>query len=52
MASELVTLEVVPATIEEAGQKYGQIGVLYTSPVEKNAFKAVAFGAEQTVVMV
>lgn len=45
---ELVTLEVVPATIEEAGQKFGQIGVLYTSPVEKNVFKAVAFGAEQT----
>ena len=46
--SELVTLEVVPATIEEAGQKFGQIGVLYTSPVENNVFKAVAFGAEQT----
>lgn len=45
---ELVTLEVVPAKIEEAGQKFGQIGVLYTSPVEKNVFKAVAFGAEQT----
>lgn len=45
---ELVTLEVVPKTIEEAGQKYGQIGVLYTSPVEKNMFKAVAYGAEQT----
>lgn len=45
---ELVTLEVVPATIEEAGQKFGQIGVLYTSPVEKNVFKAVSFGAEQT----
>ena len=45
---ELVELEVVPKTIEEAGREYGQIGVLYTSPIEKNAFKAVAFGAEQT----
>ncbi len=45
---ELVTLEVTPATMEEAGQKFGQIGVLYTSPVEKNPLKAVAFGAEQT----
>lgn len=45
---DLVKLHVVPATIEEAGQKFGQIGVLYTSPVEKNALKAVVFGADQT----
>lgn len=46
---QLVTLEVVPATIEEAGQEFGQVGVLYTSPIEKNVFKAVSYGAEQTV---
>lgn len=45
---ELVALEVVPATLKEAGREYGQIGVLYTSPVEHGVFKAVAFGAEQT----
>lgn len=47
-AGTMVDLEVTPATIEEAGQKFGQIGVLYTSPVEKNALKAISFGAEQT----
>lgn len=45
---ERVNVDVVPATIEEAGQKFGQIGVYYTSPVEKNVFKAVGYGAEQT----
>lgn len=44
--AELVTLEVVPAIIEDAGREYGQIGVL--RPLEKNPFKAAAFGAEQT----
>ena len=38
----------VPNTLEEAGREFGQIGVLYSSPIEKNAFKSVAFGAEQT----
>ena len=47
---ELVTIEVVPDTLEEAGRKFGQIGVRYTSPVEKGPLKAIAFGAEQTVV--
>lgn len=45
---ELVKLHVVPATLEEAGHKFGQIGVLYTSPTEKNPLKATVFGAEQT----
>lgn len=47
-AGELVTLAVVPETLVDAGQKYGQIGVMYESPLEKNALKAFAFGAEQT----
>ncbi|MCZ2258789.1 RIP metalloprotease RseP [Sporosarcina sp. G11-34] len=47
---ELVRIEVVPDTLEEAGRKFGQIGVRYTSPVEKGPLKAIAFGAEQTVV--
>ncbi len=45
---ELVELQITPDVIEEAGQQFGQIGVLYTSPVEKNPLKAVVFGAEQT----
>ncbi|MFD1204184.1 MULTISPECIES: RIP metalloprotease RseP [Sporosarcina] len=45
---ELVTLLVTPDTLKEAGHKYGQIGVEYTSPVEKNALKAVVFGAQET----
>jgi regulator of sigma E protease len=44
----LVELQVVPDTLEEAGREFGQIGVLYSSPIEKNALKSVAFGAEQT----
>ena len=44
----LMELEVVPATLEDAGREFGQIGVLYSSPIEKNALKSIAFGAEQT----
>lgn len=47
---EQVVIEVVPATVEEKGEKFGQIGVRYAMPVEKGALKAVVFGAEQTVV--
>ncbi len=46
--NELVDLQIAPATIKEAGKEFGQIGVLYTSPVEKNPLKAVVFGFEQT----
>lgn len=42
-------LEVTPKTVTEKGETFGQIGVTYTSPVEKNPLKAVAFGAEQTI---
>lgn len=45
----LVDLAVVPATLEDAGMKYGQIGVIYAPPFEKNPIKAVTAGAEQTV---
>lgn len=47
-AGELVTLAVVPEKVVKEGNEYGQIGVMYESPVEKNALKAFAFGAEQT----
>lgn len=47
---ERVLLEVVPDKVEEKGEEFGRIGVLYSTPVEKGALKAVAFGAEQTVV--
>ncbi|GKV67833.1 zinc metalloprotease [Sporosarcina sp. NCCP-2716] len=45
---ELKELQVTPDTMEDAGQSFGQIGVLYTSPVEKNPLKAIAYGAQQT----
>lgn len=45
---EMVTLAVVPDTVTDAGKEFGQIGVMYESPLEKNALKAFAFGAEQT----
>ncbi|MEK3935046.1 RIP metalloprotease RseP [Sporosarcina sp. FSL W7-1349] len=46
-SGESVTLEVVPDTIEQQGQKFGQIGV--TRPMEKDPLKAVVFGADQTI---
>lgn len=48
---KLVDLQVVPDTLKEAGREYGQIGVYYNSPTEKNPVKAIVFGAEQTVVV-
>ncbi|MDN4607430.1 RIP metalloprotease RseP [Sporosarcina highlanderae] len=46
---DLVTFTVTPDTVEnEAGQKVGQIGVMYDPPLEKNPLKAFTFGAEQT----
>ncbi len=45
---EMVELQVTPDKMEDAGQSFGQIGVLYTSPVEKNPVKAIAYGAQQT----
>ncbi len=39
---------ITPAEVENGNEKVGQIGVQYTSPLEKNPIKAVAFGAEQT----
>lgn len=45
---ELVTLDVVPKKITEAGQDLGQIGVLYTSPLVKGPIKSVMYAGEQT----
>lgn len=50
-AGEKVTLHVVPETIEDAGHEFGQIGVIYSSPVEKGIIKSVVFGAQQTYTM-
>lgn len=47
-AGEMVTLAVIPEKVVKEGNEFGQIGVVYESPVEKNALKAFAFGAEQT----
>src|SRR5699024_997216 len=43
-----VVLDVVPDTVEDAGQEFGQIGVMYSSPLEKGIIKSIVFGAEQT----
>lgn len=43
-----LTFNMVPTAVEKDGQTFGQIGVMYQSPIEKNPLKAIAFGAEQT----
>lgn len=43
-----VELSVTPDTVEDAGREFGQIGVVYSSPLEKGIVKSVVFGAEQT----
>lgn len=45
-----VVMDVVPKTLEQKGKEYGQIGVIYTSPVVKGPLKAVQYGAEETIV--
>ena len=47
-AGKQVVLDVVPDTVEDAGQEFGQIGVMYSSPLEKGFIKSIVFGAEQT----
>ncbi|PIC78272.1 RIP metalloprotease RseP [Sporosarcina sp. P19] len=47
-AGKQVILDVVPDTVEDAGQEFGQIGVMYSSPLEKGFIKSIVFGAEQT----
>ena len=41
-------LNMTPDTLVDSGKEYGQIGVTYQSPVEKNVFKAIWFGVTQT----
>lgn len=43
-----VNLSMTPKEVLAGKEKVGQIGVQYTSPMEKNPAKAVVFGAEQT----
>ncbi|QCR31833.1 RIP metalloprotease RseP [Lysinibacillus sp. SGAir0095] len=43
-----IELTMTPETLEESGKEYGQIGVMYQSPVEKNPLKAIVFGVTQT----
>lgn len=45
---ELVNLSMVPDVVESNGREYGQIGVRYDSPLEKNALKAIPYGVEKT----
>ena len=45
---QLRELTMTPETLTESGKEYGQIGVIYQSPVEKNPFKSFVFGAQQT----
>ncbi|CAM3075105.1 RIP metalloprotease RseP [Filibacter tadaridae] len=46
---ESVSMVIKPATIKQDGREFGQIGVRYSSPVEKGPLKAVVYGAEQTI---
>ncbi|RHW39610.1 RIP metalloprotease RseP [Lysinibacillus yapensis] len=41
-------LTMTPKVLNESGKEYGQIGVMYQSPVEKNPLKALVFGVTQT----
>lgn len=44
-----VELSVVPETVKmENGEKVGQIGVMYQSPLVKNPIKAIGYGFQQT----
>lgn len=43
-----IELTMTPEALEESGKEYGQIGVMYQSPVEKNPLKALVFGVTQT----
>jgi regulator of sigma E protease len=45
---ESLDLNITPNEVVAEKVKVGQIGVTYTSPMEKNPVKAVAYGAEQT----
>ncbi|MDF2066049.1 RIP metalloprotease RseP [Bacillus sp. Cr_A10] len=45
---EILDLTITPNEVTTGKEKVGQIGVQYTSPMEKNPVKAIAYGAEQT----
>lgn len=45
---ETLDLNMTPNEVVAGKEKVGQIGVMYSSPMEKNPVKAVAYGAEQT----
>jgi len=45
---ESLDLNITPNEVVTEKVKVGQIGVTYTSPMEKNPVKAVVYGAEQT----
>ena len=46
---KIINSTITPEATERDGQTFGQIGVLYESPLEKNPLKAIVFGAEQTI---
>ncbi|SER52905.1 RIP metalloprotease RseP [Psychrobacillus sp. OK032] len=45
---ETLDLTMTPNEVVVGKEKVGQIGVKYSSPLEKNALKAIPYGAEQT----
>ncbi|WP_313891231.1 RIP metalloprotease RseP [Psychrobacillus sp.] len=45
---ETFDVAMTPNEVVAGKEKVGQIGVQYTSPLEKNALKAVVFGGQQT----
>jgi len=46
---ESLTMDITPTEVTREKMTFGQIGVLYESPVEDNPWKAIPYGAEQTI---
>lgn len=46
---ETLAMDITPTEVTREKMTFGQIGVLYQSPVEENPWKAIPYGAEQTV---
>lgn len=43
------TMDITPKEVTQKKVTFGQIGVTYESPVEENPWKAIPYGAEQTI---
>lgn len=45
---ETLELVMVPNKVKVNGQEVGQIGIMYSSPLEKNPIKSVVYGVQET----